>query len=88
MRAETMMDEKRKDTSCVGPKTTSLDERLIASAQSGDMEGFVEAVLAHPVHGPLLRAFALEEAAPEYEAAMKRIQDTFGVPAPVGRDRD
>lgn len=82
------MDEKEKNTGCVGPEITSLDERLVALAQAGDVEGFVEAMLAHPVHGPLMRAFALEETAPQYEATMKRIQDMFGVPAPVGRDRD
>jgi hypothetical protein len=88
MKAKTMMDEKRKNTGGVEPESASWDERLIALAQSGDVEGFVEAMLAHPVHGPLMRAFALEEAAPEYEATMKRIRDTFGVPALVGRDRD
>lgn len=82
------MDEQRNNARDVEPEPTSWDERLVALAQSGDLEGFVEAMLAHPVHGPLMRAFALEEAAPEYEATMKRIQDRFGVPALVGCDRD
>lgn len=61
------------------PEITPLDEELIALAQSGDIEGFVQAMLAHPVHGPLIRAFALEEAAPEYEETMRRIRERFGM---------
>ena len=52
---------------------TELDRELIRLAQAGDIKGYVEAMLKHPVHGRLMRAFALEEDAPEYEECMKRI---------------
>ena len=57
---------------------TELDRELIRLAQAGDIKGYVEAMLEHPVHGRLMRAFALEEDAPEYEECMKRIREKFG----------
>ena len=62
---------------------TELDRELIRLAQAGDIKGFVEAMLEHPVDGRLMRAFALEEDAPEYEECMKRIQEKFGAPPDV-----
>ncbi len=62
------------------PDLTSdeLDEELVALARAGDIREFARAMLEHPIHGPLLRAFALEEEAPEYEKMMKRIREKFG----------
>ncbi len=82
------MSKKIGDPGSAGPEITALDERLIAFAQAGDMKGFVEALLAHPVHGPLMRAFALEEAAPEYQATMKSIRERFGVLREMSGGRD
>ncbi len=62
---------------------TELDKKIIRLAQAGDIKGFMEAVRQHPVHGRLIRTFALEEGAPEYAETMKRIQEKFGAPEVV-----
>ena len=82
------MSNKGKNSAPARPETSQLDEQLIALAQAGDLKGFVEAMLAHPVHGPLMRAFALEEAAPEYEETMRRIRERFGIPEAISGGRD
>jgi hypothetical protein len=50
-----------------------LDAELARIAREGTMEEFAGAMLNHPIDGPLVRAFALEGDAPEYEATMRRI---------------
>lgn len=54
-----------------------IDRELIRIAQEGTTEEFVQAMLDHPIDGPLLRAFALEEDAPEYVETMRRIREKF-----------
>ncbi len=59
-------------------KATKLDKKIIHLAQVGDLKGFMEAIMEHPVHGRLIRTFALEESAPEYAETMQRIRERFG----------
>jgi hypothetical protein len=56
---------------------TDLDREILRLARSGDIEGFIRAMMEHPVDGPLMRAFALEEDAPEYAETMERIRRRF-----------
>lgn len=64
---------------CISQKEISaMDRELVRIAKEGTVKEFVEAMLAHPIHGKLMRAFALEEDAPEYKETMRRIQEKFG----------
>jgi hypothetical protein len=65
-------------------KLIDLEKKILRLAQEGDLRGFVDALLEHPVDGRLMRAFAQEEGAPEYAEAMKHIQGKFGVLEAVG----
>jgi hypothetical protein len=65
---------------CVSQKEISaIDRELVRIAKEGTVKEFVRAILAHPIHGRLMRAFALEEDAPEYEETNRRIQEKFGL---------
>lgn len=52
---------------------TELEKRIIEAAQKGDIWSFCDALLEHPEDGRLLRTLALEDEAPEWREAMKRI---------------
>jgi len=41
------------------------------------MRELAKALLRHPIHGPLLRAFAAEEDVPEHVAFMSRLKGLF-----------
>lgn len=74
---------------CVSQKEINdIDRELVCIAKEGTVKEFVEAMLAHPIDGRLMRSFALEEKAPEYDETMRRIQEKFGIrkekPAHVG----
>jgi hypothetical protein len=65
---------------CVSQKEISaIDKELVRIAKEGTIKEFVRAMLAHPIDGRLMRAFALEEDAPEYEETRRRIQEKFGI---------
>jgi hypothetical protein len=65
---------------CVFQKEISvIDKELVRIAKEGTVKEFVEAMLAHPIDGRLMRAFALEEDAPEYKETKRRIQEKFGL---------
>ena len=65
---------------CVSQKEISvIDKELVRIAKEGTVKEFVRAMLAHPIDGRLMRAFALEEDAPEYKETMRRIQEKFGL---------
>ena len=55
-----------------------MDAELARIAREGTVEEYVQAMLAHPIHGRLMRAFALEEDAPEYDETMRRVEERFG----------
>ena len=64
---------------CVSQKEISaIDRELVRIAKEGTVKEFVKAMLAHPIHGRLMRAFALEEDAPEYKETTRRIKEKFG----------
>lgn len=66
---------------CVSKKEINdIDRELVRIAKEGTVKEFVEAMLAHPIDGRLMRAFALEEKAPEYDETMRRIQGKFATP--------
>ncbi|MBC8458724.1 MAG: hypothetical protein H8D67_12090 [Deltaproteobacteria bacterium] len=74
---------------CVSQKEIdAIDRELVRIAKEGTVKEFVEAMLAHPIDGRLMRAFALEEDAPGYDETTRRIQEKFGLrkeePAHVG----
>ncbi|GEM_PF-6265723 len=52
----------------------NFEKRLTEFAKGASMGELAEALLQHPVHGPLLRAFAAEEAAPEHANFLERLQ--------------
>ena len=56
-----------------------IDAELARIGEEGTAADYVEAMLRHPTHGRLMRAFALEEDAPEYEETMRRIHAKFGL---------
>ncbi|MFQ6042611.1 MAG: hypothetical protein ACE5PV_17280 [Candidatus Poribacteria bacterium] len=65
---------------CVSQKEISaIDRELVRIAKEGTVKEFVKAMLAHPIDGRLMRAFALEEDAPEYEETTRCIQKKFGL---------
>jgi len=51
----------------------ALEKELTELAKSGSMRKLAEALLRHPVHGPLLRAFAAEESSPEHDKFLERL---------------
>lgn len=57
----------------------AIDKELVRIAKEGTVKEFVEAMLAHPIHGRLMRAFALEGKAPEYDETTRRIREKFGI---------
>ncbi|MCX7968052.1 MAG: hypothetical protein N3B10_06115 [Armatimonadetes bacterium] len=52
----------------------ALEKELTELAKSGTVRELAEALLRHPVHGPLLRAFAEEESSPEHAEFLKRLE--------------
>lgn len=65
---------------CVSQKEIdAIDRELVRIAKEGTVKEFVEAMLAHPIDGRLMRSFALEKEAPEYEETTRRIREKFSV---------
>lgn len=52
----------------------ALEKKLTEMAKGATMKELAESLLRHPVHGPLLRAFADEEKAPEHDKFLKRLE--------------
>ncbi len=57
---------------------SELGKEMVRLAREGDLDAFLDAMLEHPVHGRVLRAFALEGAAPEFEETTRRIREKSG----------
>ena len=58
---------------------TDIEERIIKSAQEGNIKAFCDALLEHPEDGRLLRTLALEDQAVEWQEFRKRIFETAQV---------
>jgi len=52
----------------------TLEQELTRLAKEGTIQELAEALLRHPIHGPLLRAFAAEDGTPEHAKFLERIQ--------------
>ncbi len=68
----------------IPPDLLMLERELTRLAKEGSVQELAETLLRHPIHGPLLRAFAAEDAAPEHAKFLERIQ---ALKAELSRDR-